>query len=99
MIEMKSKKGFSLEQHEQIAHDLKIMRDRLTKMVVHVNHFYTLPVAKKVGAAADAVDKVRDVLEREFFREYHGISGNEKDKIYYPGGDFSGENFEGCENE
>jgi hypothetical protein len=100
MIEMKSKKGFSLEQHEQIAHNLKVLRDGLLKMVVHINKHYPLPIANKAVKAETSIDRLRDALENEFFKEWHGITSDEKDKIYYPGGDFSGEAFsDGCENE
>jgi hypothetical protein len=100
MIEMKSKKGFSLEQHEQIAHDLKVIRDRLLKMVVHINKHYPLPIANKAVKAETSIDRLRDLLEREFYKEYHGLTSDERGKVYYPGGDFSNEALsDGGENE
>jgi hypothetical protein len=90
---MRKKEKMTLSDHKQMARDLKIMRDRLVKMTVFINRSYALPVAKKAAKASDAIDRLRDALEKEFFKEWHGITNDEKDKIYYPGGDFSGEVF------
>ena len=70
--EKKMKPRFSLEKHQEVGKELKVIRDYLVTLTVEINNAYPLreKVSRRALKACNAIDELRSSLDGCFCGEY-----------------------------
>ncbi len=80
---MAQKKGFSLDQHNELGKELYEMTQRLTSLGFELEQAYNKKTAGLAFQAWNVLNELRSQMDEHVFKENRDLTTNENAGVYY----------------